>query len=129
MVSQPPGRTHHNALIDLGGMANHHAPSPSVVSSYGGPLLGLPANAPLHYPDFLTGDVRLPSQIAPLVPGSSVGMLTPDDIDSIKGIAARVSALEREPRDMTAGFHGVGQCYLRLQDEVGDVYEIGRAHV
>ena len=111
MVSQPPGRTHHNAFIDLRRMASYHAPSPSIVSSYGGPIPGLPANAPLRYCDFLMGGAPPPSQMAPLVPESSIGTFTPEGIDLLKGMPARVSALERELRDVTAGFHGVGRCY------------------
>ena len=123
MVSQPLERTQHSAFIDLGGMSSHRSPSTSTVRSYGGPIPGLPANVPLHYCDFLMGGAPPPSQMAPLIPELSIGTFTPKRVDLLKGMPARVSALERELRDMTAGFHGVGRCYLRLQDEVGDVYD------
>ena len=108
-VSQPPRRTHHNPFIDLGGMANHHAPSPSIVSSYGGPIPGLPANALLCYCNFLMGGAPPPSQMAPLVPELSIGTFTPEGIDLLKGMLAQVSALEQELRDVTAGFHSIGR--------------------
>ena len=75
-------------------------PRLSTASSYGGPILDLSANAAL---------AGASPQASRLGPTPSERLATPptaQEVEALKGLTARAGALERELREMSAGFHG-----------------------
>ena len=99
-VSQPPGCAFANPF-DAGIAVNHPSLSHGAATSNEGTTADLPASAPPLYSSVLRACAPRPSHPVPDHPEVSTAFLTPQEVEVLRGLMARVTTLEREIREMS----------------------------
>ena len=124
-VCQPSGHAFANPF-DAGTTVNYPVLIHEAASSNGGPTPGLPASAPQLYSSVLRASAPHPSHPVPDRPEVSATSLALQEVKILRRLTARVTALERETREMSPALRMAGICFQQLHNESDDFYDIVR---